>query len=109
MFDLRVNVRAKVLEALPSASVALEVDTNGRDVHNTEPKHLCSNIRAIAPRLHSLRRRDYLWPTIIYTKGLKYLSSKHHISPDRLGTADNDKAPELQTVNASFNNAWRTL
>ena len=54
VFDLRVNGLAEVLEALPSICVAPEVDANGRDVHDTEPKHLCPVIRAIVPRFHHL-------------------------------------------------------
>ena len=95
VFDLRVNVLAEVLEALPSTCVALGADTNSRDVQNTEPIHLCAIIRAIVPRLHHLRLRwKYLCLTVIYTEGLKYLSSNHHGPPDRLSTADHIEAPK---------------
>ena len=41
MFGLRVDVLAGVLEALPSTRVALEIDTDGQDLHITELKYLC--------------------------------------------------------------------
>ena len=70
MLDLQVNVLAEVLEALPSSCVALEIDTNGRDIHNMESRRLSPFIRAVIPRLHCPGLRlKYLYPTIIYLYG----------------------------------------
>ena len=89
MFGLRVSVLARVPEALPSTCMALEIDIDGRDVHNTESKHLCPVIRAIIPRLHHLRLRlKYLCPAIICTEGPKSLSSEHHGFLNHLSTAE---------------------
>ena len=105
-----MNFLAGVLEALPSPRMTVKIDTDGRDVHNTDLKYLRPLIRSIIPRLYNLLLRiSHLCPAVIRTEGPESLSFEHHDFPDRLSTAEYINAPTLQTLIVSLNNAWWTL